>query len=324
MSALWTLWLAVTAPALTWSADAACPAEQDVIAMTAGLLAEGADTSGVTAVATVERRADAFALTLEIRSPDASPQVRMLVAPRCEALAKATALLVAMAIDPLPVAARIEALPTSPQVPEPVLDPTAPTPSSPAVAVAPSPAVDAPPRRRRRTRGSFGVFAGPGIGVQPRVTGVFGARAGLSRGRLRVELGWRHTLPTVGVYGDRPGLGARIYGWAASARACFAPQLGPVALPLCAGALAGRTRANGQGTDADRVVHTPRVAAVASAGLRWRFAERFVLTGTVDVEAPLVRSAYHIEEFRDPTRDVYVEPAAAVIPSLGLEVEFPR
>jgi hypothetical protein len=324
MSALWTLWLAMTAPDMTWSADPACPGQQDVVAMTAGLLAEGADTSGVIAVATVEQRVDAFALTLEIRSPDAAPQVRTLVAPRCEALAKATALLVAMAIDPLPVAARIEALPTSPQVPEPVVDPAAPTPSSPVAAAAPIPTVDATPPRRRRTRGSFGLFAGPGIGVQPRVTGVFGARAGLSRGRLRVELGWRHTLPTVGVYGDRPGLGARIYGWAASARACYAPSMGPVALPLCAGALAGRTRANGQGTDADRVVHTPRLAAVASAGLRWRFADRFVLTGTVDIELPVVRSAYNIEEFRDPTRDVYVETAVAVIPSLGLEVEFPR
>lgn len=322
MSALWTLWLAVTAPDLTWSADPSCPGEADVLAMTAGLLAEDADASGVAAVATVERRADAFALTLEIRSPDASPQVRTLVAPRCEALAKATALLVAMAIDPLPVAARIEALPASPQVPEPLVDPAAPTESSPAIAVAPSPTADAPPRRRR-TRGFFGVFAGPGVGVQPRVTGVFGARAGLSRGRLRVELAWRHTLPTTGVYGDRPGLGARIYGWAASARACFAPSLGPVALPLCAGALAGRTRANGQGTDADRVVHTPRVAALASAGVRWRFDDRFALTGTVDLELPLVRSAYHVDEFRDPTRDVYLEQAVAVIPSLGLEVEFP-
>lgn len=322
MSALWTLWLAMTAPDLTWSADPSCPSEGDVLAMTVGLLAEDADPSGVAAVATVERRADAFALTLEIRSPDASPQVRTLLAPRCEALAKATALLVAMAIDPLPVAARLDALPASPQVPEPVLDPTAPTESSPAVTVAPSPTTDTPPRRRR-TRGFFGLFAGPGIGVQPRVTGVFGVRTGLSRRRLRVELGWRHTLPTVGVYGDRPGLGARIYGWAASARACFSPPLGPVELPLCAGAVVGRTRANGQGTDDDRVVHTPRAAALASAGLRWRFAERFALTGTVDVELPLVRSAYHIEEFRDPTRDVYVEAAVAVIPSVGVEVEFP-
>lgn len=324
MSIALTLWLAA-APELTWSADAACPSGDTVLAMTAGLLADGADATHVRAQALVERGAEGFVLTLQVDDGAAPPQTRTLVDPQCEALAKATALLLAMAVDPLPVAERV--VPNAVLVPEP--DPVAavqaPPPTAPASSTAAPTRIDVRPRSPKRPRvlGSVGVFAGAGIGVQPRVTGVFGARAGLSRRRLRAEIAWRHTLPTTAVYDDRPGLGARVYGWAASARLCFAPSIGPVELPLCAGGAVGRTRANGQGTDADRVVRGLRAAALASAGLRWRFARRFVLTGTVDAELPVVRAAYHIQEFRDPTRDVHVEPAVGVIPSVGLEVEFP-
>jgi hypothetical protein len=307
-------------PPLDWIAVDGCPSLDDVVAMTRGLTAADADWAGVSVAARVVAAGDGFALTLEIATDGAPTQTHRLSSPTCAPLAKATALLVAIAVDPIATAERVPPIVVVPPPPEPPAQAAVADADAPPAA---SPTVDRPKRSASRTRFSLGVFAGPGIAIGPGLTGVFGARAGVGWSRARLEIGGRQTLATTAVYADRPGLGAQIRGWAVHVRGCLVPRVGPIAIPLCAGALAGRTRANGQGTDADRVVHTPRVAAVASAGVRWRFAPRAVLVGTVDVEAPLVRHPYHIDEFREPVRVVYLEPAVGVVPTLGLEVELP-
>jgi hypothetical protein len=101
--------------------------------MTAELLAADADSAEATAVARIEHTAAGFSLSLEILREGERPKTRELSAPRCEPLAKVTAL-IAMAVDPLAVAERLPSPTTTPEpiVPEPPADPTAdPTASDP-------------------------------------------------------------------------------------------------------------------------------------------------------------------------------------------------
>ncbi len=88
---------------LKWSAPAGCPSEQAVSDETRRLLSESkraADPKLLDVQAQVTSSIRGFSLELRLGS-GAAPRVRSLVAPTCDELARAAALVVALAIDPL-------------------------------------------------------------------------------------------------------------------------------------------------------------------------------------------------------------------------------
>lgn len=302
-----------------WDADAACPDHAEVLARVDRLVADETAPTDFTADAHVDRGAQGFRLSLTIALHDRPPALWEIDAEQCDALASATALLIAMALDPIAVVARTEAA-VQPIVP-------APPPSTPALQAAPAivePPAPPPVRERSpRTRGSFAAFVGGAIGMQPRIAALGGARLGVARGRFAADLGWRITSPTSAFYDDRRSLGGTVRSWSFVARACVRPRVGRVELPVCGGGALGIVRARGVGSDEDRTVRALRGAVVASAGVRVPFAKRFAFTVAVDTEVPVRRQSYYVEEFTESRRAVYLDGPVAVLPTAALEVAFP-
>ncbi len=108
---LWTclLLLGIGSPAradelavqLTWRAPADCPSRDDVIARVRTRV--GADArarAAWSAVAHIVRIGGAYRLELQLRTDDATPARRVLTGARCEPLADAAAVFIALALDP--------------------------------------------------------------------------------------------------------------------------------------------------------------------------------------------------------------------------------
>ena len=94
---------------LQWQAPSPCPSRREfeaAIASDLGRPLEPRDAGAVTADATARRRGDGrWELDLTLRPRDAPAVARTIVADRCELLAEAAALMIAVAIDPALLAA---------------------------------------------------------------------------------------------------------------------------------------------------------------------------------------------------------------------------
>jgi len=117
-------------------------------------------------------------VTLETTSRTASGH-RMIEANTCQGLANATALIVALMIDPDAVAARTSQSQEAKSQPPPPPAPTAPEPT-------PVPAAPAP-RGARTTSGLVGLAATANVGVLPSPDVGVGASVGVVRPRWRIE-----------------------------------------------------------------------------------------------------------------------------------------
>jgi hypothetical protein len=317
---------------LTWDAPAGCPDAAAVRRALAGYLGEGPSIeagAAVRAEARVTRRGAAYELVLRTETASGTTS-RETTATDCAVLVDATAVIVAIAVDPSTILARgaaapepIDPQPTEPEPSEPVpAEPTEPEPSqppepTPPVEAAPEPAAPVEPRVRYGMRvaggADFGVL--PGLAGGMRLTG-----ATFGRG-WRAELRGDFWLPRTATL--EAGISARVSLWSLGARGCWVPRADPVRLefPLCAGLESGAMRGDPIG---DRIASpTPSsrfwLAADGSAGLAWSPLRFLALVVQAELVVPIVRAGFRIGDDTELHRAGPVAGRAL----LGVEARFP-
>jgi hypothetical protein len=317
---------------LVWEAPPACPDAEAVRARIDHVVPEPGPGVRVRAEAHVLEEADTFALQLRI-DDGMRTETREVRSRDCDALARATGLVIAVAIDPVQVARSPQvASPTvAPEIeppavldPSPLAVPDRPAPRS----RVDTPRAEAPERDRQELPVRFGLRPEllVGGGLLPGVVGlgVAGTFAVLGRARpWRAELGGAYWFPRRATIADTPTAGGDI--WLAHARAtgCGVPSLPRVEFPICAGLDVGAAGGRGFGegvvtrTDADLFV-----GLHAGVGAAWAPIPALALFARVEGVVALNRPAFMVEGVG--TENVHRVGAAGAAGAFGLEVRFFR
>ena len=286
-----------------WDAPPSCPTEAEVATRVEALLGTSLATASqrrVSVIARVREEDGGWNMRLFTVTPEGTRE-RSLDHARCDLLAEATAVVVALAIDPtaggtLPADDDALALVGEPEEaeseqPEDEEDEEEPAPA-PDDVMAPMdekrpPA--APPQRPR----PFGILAAGGTvgwGALPKTAGGLAARAGVGWTHLRVEATVHYAFAR-SVRLDHPETpGADIGMWAVGPRVCGLPWARRIEVPLCAGFEGGQMFARPVRLDDARRVAAPWAAFTLAAGLAWvpirMFALRLEAEGFVSLRRP--------------------------------------
>jgi hypothetical protein len=327
---------AADAVALTWQAPAVCPDVAAVRRALVGYLGEGASVeagAAVRAEARVTHGGGTYRLVLRTETASGA-SVRETSAVDCDVLVDATAVIVAIAVDPSTMLARGDAAPRpiEPQATEPLpveptpvaplaVEPTEPTATptevAPTADVAPEPVAVVEPRVRFGMRVAGGIDFGvlPGLAGGLRLAG-----AALGR-RFRAELRGDYWFPRTARVAD--GIGARVSLWSLGAHGCWVGRVdrASLELPLCAGLEAGAMHGDPVG---DRIAsptsgRQPWLAADGSAGLSWSPIRALALFVQAELVVPIVRAGFRIGE----DTVLHVARPVAGRGLLGLEARFP-
>lgn len=300
---------------LTWSAPAECPQEPAVRAELRRLLGDDVRAgAGVQVDARLEPRAGGrFGLTLLVRS-EGGVASRTLEGVSCDALMQATALIVALGIDPEGVLART-AEPTTPDAA--TTDAATPDAATPDAVTQPPRAE--PLRRAAPTSGEAAALlsapergarlgAGSGLRLRGRASvhvlaealAVPGVSAGLSfGGGLRVG---RVDLTLEGLWASRrsvavpalPGASADFSLLAARLRGCVALTDGLVEVAPCLGFELGSLRGESRGVSAPSSGSTLWAAPLAGLEVRATVHPLLALTARLDLAVPLRRPGFSV------------------------------
>jgi len=308
---------------LEWSAPVGCPERGEVQADVDRLLGDRRLAVEVAVRAAITRTSDGHAATVMI--DQAAP--RALRARECVVLARAVALVIAVAVDPIALVERVEFVEpaTEPHEPPPIVP--GPPPSPPVLApaivdprpqriIAPQPAPAKPPRPR--SEHALTLRGGLLVGATPLATGAVALGYRLDRGLLRVEARVLYGTPRRHDYPD--GVGARVQALTLGALACVAPELPGVRFPLCLGLEAGPLVGRGLSTEAPRRRADLWASGLAAAAVVVRLSPRVALVVGGEFAVALRRPAFHLG-----TRDELVRATALGARALvGLEFFLTR
>ncbi|HWB80635.1 MAG TPA: hypothetical protein VG755_36985 [Nannocystaceae bacterium] len=288
-------WASVAAPpepeegtvALQWRAPEGCPDGVRVRDEIRRFVATGAQTGTldrVDADARVVREGDRYVLELELKLPGGAMHKR-IEADKCEVLASAAALVMAVMLDPKAVVETVEEAKVEPPTPEP-------PPKVEPKPVTPPPPVD----RKRRVQALMRIFGMGSFGAMPRFGGALGGSLGARIGRARVEVVALGEIPQRKLNDTERSAGARIDLWTLGVRGCFAPNVNRVEFPLCAGVEAGQLRARGFGLSVARSTAAPWLAFPFGAMVMWAPVPRFAFGGGVDAWVAATRPTFEIDD----------------------------
>ncbi len=277
-----------------------------------------------------ERR---WSLRLETRQAEGSWE-RVLVGPSCDAVARAAAVILALAIDPnarsspaepsvasfdLPPPAtgsgRAGGAAAMPTPPEPARTPTAPA------AAAPDGGVSIrAPRRAETVRTLVHAFGGLDAGTLPGPTVAAGAGVGLLAGRVRASLAAVYAFPASGTVPDEAERGGDLDLVAGSLGVCLrAVELRAFAVGPCARGEVGVVRGRGTGVENPRSASAPWYSVGAGAEATYEVGAAVALVARASAIAPLTRPRFFLERL-----GTVHEPAPATGRlELGAEVRFP-
>lgn len=296
---------------LVWEAPSQCPDDAALRARIEQMLSgppRGEGTVRVTG--TIEERAAGLSLTL---TTDFRGQVerRELEAPSCDELGEATAILLAIALEPeledtLESPMKPESESESNAVPEPeaIPDPPPSEPNAPEApterattptdASGPAPTSDAPTEPRRRLPKpslALRIAALAELGALPGPTGGPHLALGLHWRRLRLEVHGAYLAPRLDVVA---GQGALYQAGTGGVRACGRPRAGAVEFPLCGGIEGGAVRGATRGFDPPRSANAPWLGPLASVGVARRWG-RVGLWAALEGAAPVLRGEFVFE-----------------------------
>jgi hypothetical protein len=276
---------------LRWSAPGACPDEAAVRAAVERLVSRPLGDPAEARIhvrITVGPAADApWSATIAVaRAEDPAPRERRLEAPTCAELAEASAVAVALALDP----------------PAPPAPPAPPPPAPP------------PPRLRPVLRASAGVdlFAlpHPAPGAELALGLLFGAN--------RVEIAGAAWIPSTAA-SVTPGLGAHLSLIAGAARYCRAFLEAPLEIGGCLSFEGGVAGGSAFGPRPGSAGAAPWIAPGARAFGAYPLSQSFALTLALDLLVPLTRTAFSLEA---PYEQLHRTPPATGRALAGLEARF--
>jgi hypothetical protein len=265
---------------LRWSAPPECPGAAAVKAEVDRLLGpEGARPPRPIEVTASVVHDDVWRVHLETPGQGAT-RVRELRGASCAALADATALILALMIDPAVASRPAPPAPSAPPPPAPPPPPTisAPPPPPPAPVTAPVPAAPAPPPPVRTSFRLAG-WAGADVGSLPGISAGFGFSAAFLYGPQRFEIGAAYRPPVAGTVALHASTGGDVELITGSIGACRNLVTAPVEIGPCAAFELGRLHAEGFG-----------VTSPGSGSALWAAAPlvrpRFVLQNVGSVHQP--------------------------------------
>jgi len=228
--------VALTGVDLRWVAPSTCPGEQvvadDLTALTAGAVVVRPDEAVVTANAVIELHAQGFKLRLELVTPEGPRPPRELEAERCETLAQATAMMIAVEAAPIETAEHlgtrlettVDVVALPPAIQEPAIQeqpPTVPDPFPPDpdvnhrdVGGPTGTSTDAlePRRPRFDHRAVLGLWGGVAVGLVPATSGVLGGDVGWQVDAFHLALvGW-HVFAATHDFSEGVGIRASLSG----------------------------------------------------------------------------------------------------------------
>lgn len=294
---------------LTWNAPEECPSRTEVEAEIAGLLGGVVRERDALSIEAVAEHNDRWSVSIETAS-QAGTGHRRLQAETCKALASATALIVALMIDPDAVAARAEE--PSPPPPLPVPPPLAPSPS-------PTPAP--PPSPRRPITAFIGLGGAIHMGALPSPDFALGASGGIARSSWRLELAIGYDPARVAsdpVSGPQGPYGQFQLVWGAVA-GCLTRQAGLVGAGICGDAEVGAVRAEGAGSSVSESHTKPWLAAGVGALVDLRLTRGLFVVLRADALVPLLRPSYTFNEGKIPVFRPWVVGLRA---TTALELRF--
>jgi hypothetical protein len=300
-----------------WSAPDACPTRADVIDRIARLLGRAPDSPGGRAFSA---RADVTSPSPELfrvrvisHAADDVEGERMLEASSCERIADATALVIALAIDPEAVASH--SADAAPQPTPPTRAPSLPQrPSPPPRAIAP-----APSRTTHGPRLGVRASAALDIGALPAPSPGGAITIALILHRVRVELAGNAWVTQRATGGPHSNSGADISLASGAVRGCFAPLIGTFELAACVATHVGWTWGTGFGVTDPATNGAIWLAFTAGGAVAW--SPRSWLSIRLGIEAgpSVIRPEFRFDGF-----DTLVyKPAVAVgLGEIGVELRF--
>ncbi|MBN1610843.1 MAG: hypothetical protein JW940_29700 [Polyangiaceae bacterium] len=279
---------------LVWTAPRDCPMREQVLAKSEQLLGGQAERA-VSAEGTIRTHPDGFELVLRAKV-EGVELGRRLVAPRCDELADAAALILAMAARPEQQgSSETEAPASSSPTHASGARAARTTPSKRTVRspVAP-PAASAPaaPRLPPPTR-PYAMFTGSvDRGTLPSSSLALGGGVGVWRGRWGAEGQMRHWLKRQRDNTNTPGKGVVLWLNAGSFLGCVA---GPLGTAACGGLEVGSLSGRGYGVDEPQPRSVIWAAGLASARLRLVPARWLWLAASVEAAVPIKRYEFRLE-----------------------------
>lgn len=272
---------------LHWDAPAQCPTADRIEEHYRSLLTEpvaGVGTMRVDAKVSPTERGYRLELTTDYYD---QVEQRRLDALHCKELADATAIVVAVALEPSmslappPAMDRVsdEPAPSEPEhtTPAPPPDagppistqtgPTTPNPEPVDALIEPviEPDPEPTPAPRPRPQAAIRLASGVERGVVPLMTGLGELSLGLVWPRVRLELSGRYLWPRR-VPGPQQASALMQLG-AVGVQVCARSRLGPVELPVCGGVEGGVIRADSRDLDPTDRIFGPWLGPSASAGI---------------------------------------------------------
>jgi hypothetical protein len=326
--------------ALRWSAPEGCPDASRVTREVDRLLGDESPRPALPldVSATVTPSAGGnFTVRLETQG-EGGPRVREIKGASCNAVADATALLIALVIDPAAVARATSppsspspsspfpssSPPAAPSPPPPELPPLAPPLPDPLpLAPSPIPAV-APPADAGRARGvrpSFRVqaWATADAGSLPGVSLAVGGKAAVVIEALRIELGGGVWLDRRANLAQPASAGGEVGLAVGSADACWSfLRAAQIELGPCLGFELGSLHADGFGASSTSSGSALWSAIQGGGLLAWSPVSRVAALFRLDAAVPFARPTFVI----DGLGSVYRSSPVVGRATLGVEVRF--
>ncbi|PRQ03253.1 hypothetical protein ENSA5_17720 [Enhygromyxa salina] len=267
--------------------------------------------------------ASGWSVGLEIDGPQ-GPETRTFVAESCAVAIDATALVLAVAVDPVEIAARIDwrakgslpapkpkpgpkpepepepepkpkPKPKPKPEPEPEPEPPSSTETSSALLVnLPSSSEDVEPVSLR-ARVGLALVGGGGYGPVQGGSAALGLRVAVLGAR------WRWALRGIWLPPVQPTLGergrARVDGFMIATGGCGVPHAGPVEFPLCGAVEGGAVRAVAlEPIQNPQLATQPYLGLALGPGLAWAPIERLALGIGVEATIPLVSGGFALDD----------------------------
>ncbi len=301
---------------LRWSAPLGCPSVDELRQGIERRLGRSLDDADVQVDAQIVVQEGGYRLVLQSEAGDVVER-RTLDADDCGALTDATALIVALAVDPVAVAGGMELWSTAPESSESATpkNPRRATPTGP-----PSRSAAVPESSRRLEGGLLRVAGGVGLGAVPGITGAFSLAGGLRWRRARLELEGAYWIPRRSEPVD--GASVQIQLGTAAVRGCGVLARDRLEAPLCGGLQLGGMRGAGAGSPNARTAQGLWLAVDAGVGLSWWFRPSLGLAGGFSAAVPVIQPGFEIDE-QPPVR-LFEPPPVAGRLWLGLEIRIPR
>lgn len=313
---------------LSWNAPAGCPVEDEVRGRLDALLGTTPARERVAASVQVERTpAGEYSARLVVEMGGHRSD-RTLSAAQCGALADATALVIAVTVDPANTLD--DAL-----APEVVAEPAIPEPEAAAVVAPLEPVVTesvvappvvtrpvTPPTKKARRSRIDGVhvraLGNVDWGALPGVSGAIGAAIGAHGRGFRFELSGAWTFARQAEAASNADASATVALWTIAARGCGVPTWGIVELPLCGAIEAGALEGHGTGATVDPASkRKPWVALTGGPAIAFVPVPRVAILVGADLVVPLWRAQFFIGD------DLVHRPFwVGVRAGLGVELRF--